>query len=107
MSNRSTKIGSQGFKPYDESWEDKILNSMPGEFDIIDDTSAHTGKWDAIQIWEIHASMFGDNTTDVKIRDTGKNLSGLNSGLAHGDMIYGTFTSITLGGGIVIAYKLR
>ncbi|RKZ98991.1 MAG: hypothetical protein DRQ46_00510 [Gammaproteobacteria bacterium] len=76
--------------------------SMASDFDIIDDTSAHTGTWIAFQSY---SATFGSNTTDVTVDGAGKDLSGLNSVLPDGDMTYGLFTKITLTAGMVKAYK--
>ncbi len=76
--------------------------AIPKDFDIISDTSEHTGAWYAIQLL---GATFPDDETSMEINSNGKNLSALNTEIPAGGIVYGLFSKITLTGGKIIAYK--
>ena len=81
---------------------DERDRSVPTDFDIIDDTSAHTGDWYGLAVF---GAAFPDDATGVQVDEAGRNLSALNGSLPYGYEIKARFTKITLSGGLAIAYK--
>lgn len=81
---------------------DERDRSVPTDFDIIDDTAAHTGDWYGLAVF---GAAFPDDSTSVEIDGQVRNLSALNGSLSFGYEIKARFTRITLTSGLAIAYK--
>lgn len=80
----------------------KVYKSMPENFDVISDTTVHTGKWAAIIV--IDSPSFS-TTDNIVGGEEDKDLSGLAGLLDQGFEILGNWTSIKLTAGTIIAYK--
>tara|TARA_E500000331_G_scaffold333209_1_gene357204 strand:+ start:1490 stop:1777 length:288 start_codon:yes stop_codon:yes gene_type:complete len=76
VESNNLKLGQQGFK-------------------VISDTNAHTGTFVAIKVVGGNASV----SATSKIGDSISSLT-----IRQDDIIYGAFSSITLGSGTVLAY---
>ena len=81
---------------------DERDRSIPTDFDIISDTSTHTGDWYGLAVF---GAAFPNDATSVEIDGTGRNLSACNSKLPYGYEIKARFTRLTLTGGLAIVYK--
>tara|TARA_R100001530_G_scaffold92255_1_gene64075 strand:- start:396 stop:653 length:258 start_codon:yes stop_codon:yes gene_type:complete len=67
---------------------------------LIDDTSAHTGSFMAVQAVGGAAAVIGNTYTTSNITDFDTTLQ-----IDSGQIIYGTFSQITLSSGAVLAYS--
>lgn len=88
-----------------EIWKEmKQLQSetMPDDFDIITDTSAHTGRWMGIMPLS-GTTQFA--ASDNAVLGAAKDMSAINPYVMEWQLIPGKFTSIKLAGGAVIALK--
>lgn len=67
--------------------------------EVIDDTAVHTGNFGAIQV--INDAVFND-----LIADAIENVEGLEGITVNaGTVLYGSFTSIDLSSGVVVAHR--
>lgn len=79
---------------------------------FINNTSANTGDWGAIQCVSSAAATFSTLTSGVNdngddVMEPGASVANLNGmTIQPGQIIFGRFSDITLGAGAVIAYKI-